>query len=103
MAAAEPIVLIAGNDVVAGTGGHPSYVRAHARAARRAGFAPQLFSLSRADGTVETDYGTVHQVGVRVGFERGPCSATAITSWSGGTPSWRAPWRLSSGRTVRSA
>jgi len=72
MAAAEPIVLIAGNDVVAGTGGHPSYVRAHARAARRAGFAPQLFSLSRADGTVETDYGTVHQVGVRVGFERWP-------------------------------
>ena len=69
---AEPIVLIAGNDVVAGTGGHPSYVRAHARAARRAGFAPQLFSLSRADGTVETDYGTVHQVGVRVGFERWP-------------------------------
>ena len=39
MVTAEPIVLIAGNDVVAGTGGHPSYVRAHARAARRAGFA----------------------------------------------------------------
>jgi len=72
MAAAEPIVLIAGNDVVAGTGGHPSYVRAHGWAARRAGFAPHLFSLSRADGTVETEYGTVHQIGVRVGLERWP-------------------------------
>ena len=72
MVTAEPIVLIAGNDVVAGTGGHPSYVRAHARAARRAGFAPHLFSLSRAGGTVETEYGTVHQIGVRVGLERWP-------------------------------
>jgi glycosyltransferase involved in cell wall biosynthesis len=72
MTTAEPIVLIAGNDVVAGAGGHPSYVRAHGWAARRAGFAPHLFSLSRTDGTLETEYGTVHQVGVRVGLERWP-------------------------------
>ena len=69
---AEPIVLVAGNDIVGGTGGHPSYVRAHGWAARRAGFEPHIFALSRSDGTVETDFGTVHQVGVRLGLERWP-------------------------------
>jgi glycosyltransferase involved in cell wall biosynthesis len=69
---AEPVVLVAGNDILAGTGGHPSYVRAHGWAARRAGFEPHLFALSPSGGTVETDFGAVHRVGVRLGLERWP-------------------------------
>jgi hypothetical protein len=62
---AEPIVVVAGNDIVEGTGGHPRYMRAHARAARCAGFEPHLFSLGRSDGTVG-DFGTVHRVRARL-------------------------------------
>ena len=45
-------------------GGHPTYVRAHARAARRAGFQPHLFAFGRHDETVETEFGIVHYVPV---------------------------------------
>jgi glycosyltransferase involved in cell wall biosynthesis len=68
----EPIVLVAGNNILEITGGHPSYVRAHAWAARRAGFDPHLFTLARAAGTVEAPFGTVHRSRVRVGIERWP-------------------------------
>jgi glycosyltransferase involved in cell wall biosynthesis len=69
---AEPIVFVAGNNILEVTGGHPSYVRAHARAARRAGFEPHLFTLARTGGTVEADFGTVHRSPVRLGIERWP-------------------------------
>jgi glycosyltransferase involved in cell wall biosynthesis len=69
---AEPIVLVAGNDILQGTGGHPGYVRAHAWAAQRAGFEPHVFSLSRSRGTVETDFGIVHRIPVRLGLEGWP-------------------------------
>jgi glycosyltransferase involved in cell wall biosynthesis len=68
-----PVVLVAGNDVLDAAGGHPGYVRAHGWAARRAGFEPHVFALSsRAGGTVEAGFGTVHRVRVRLGLERLP-------------------------------
>jgi hypothetical protein len=69
---AEPIVFIAGNDLVGATGGHASYVRAHAWAARRAGFEPHLFALSRVADRVDADFGTIHRVPVRVPLEQLP-------------------------------
>jgi glycosyltransferase involved in cell wall biosynthesis len=57
------IVLVAGrNPLEELAGGHSSYVRVHARAWLRAGFAPQVFCVSRQAGPVETDFGVVHRV-----------------------------------------
>ncbi len=68
----EAIVLVAGNDILESTGGHPSYVRAHAWAARKAGFQPHLFSLSRFNDVVETEFGAVHRVPVRINADKVP-------------------------------
>ncbi len=43
-------------------GGHSSYVRAHARAALRAGFRPHVFCASFETRIVETDFGMVHRI-----------------------------------------
>jgi len=60
---ARPIVLVAGKDPLEEiSGGHSPYVRAHARAAMRAGFTPHLFCVSRRGGIVETEYGVVHRI-----------------------------------------
>ncbi|MFW5871210.1 MAG: glycosyltransferase family 4 protein [Verrucomicrobiota bacterium] len=57
------LVYVAGKDPLAEvSGGHSSYVRAHARAARHTGFNPRIFCLSSEEGTVETDYGRVHRI-----------------------------------------
>jgi glycosyltransferase involved in cell wall biosynthesis len=69
---AEPIVLVAGNEILDGTGGHPSYVRAHGFAARAAGFEPHVFALSQAAGTVEAAFGIVHRCPVRLRLEQLP-------------------------------
>ncbi|MFL5828682.1 MAG: glycosyltransferase family 4 protein [Solirubrobacteraceae bacterium] len=58
------LVLISGRDVLGTAGGHPSYVRAHALAALRAGLEPHVVCLARRGGVVETDFGIVHRVGV---------------------------------------
>jgi glycosyltransferase involved in cell wall biosynthesis len=54
------LIIVAGKDPLEERGGHSSYVRAHARAAIRAGFEPHLFCTSHRSGRVETDYGVVH-------------------------------------------
>jgi glycosyltransferase involved in cell wall biosynthesis len=54
--------MVAGGDPIESLGGHSTYVRAHARAACRMGFAPHLFCVSRREGRVETDFGIVHLV-----------------------------------------
>jgi len=60
---AKEIVFVVGkNPLEEVGGGHSSYVRAHARAAIRAGFLPHLFCVGRTDGTSETDYGIIHQM-----------------------------------------
>jgi glycosyltransferase involved in cell wall biosynthesis len=58
----QPIVMVAGRDPTLLGGGHPSYVIAHALAAARAGFAPQVFCASDRSEVVQTDFGTLHRV-----------------------------------------
>ncbi|MGE0129562.1 MAG: glycosyltransferase [Blastocatellales bacterium] len=58
----KPVVFITGRDPSQGKGGGSSYVRAHMRAALRAGFEPHVFCLNEHDGVVEEDFGFVHRV-----------------------------------------
>ena len=58
----RPVILIAGRDPIVERGGHSTYVRAHARAAMRAGFEPHLFCASYESGKIQTDYGTLYRV-----------------------------------------
>jgi glycosyltransferase involved in cell wall biosynthesis len=62
----RPIVMIAGRDVSQPGGGHPSYVIAHALAARAAGFSPQIFVASGSSEIMPMEYGTLHRVAARV-------------------------------------
>src|SRR5712691_5937869 len=64
------VLLVAGTDVLTGTGGHVAYVRAHAWAARRAGFEPHIVCLGRPGGRIETDFGVVHRAPLRWNFDR---------------------------------
>jgi hypothetical protein len=68
----EAIVLVAGNNILESRGGHPTYVRAHARAALMAGFQPHLFSLGRFNDVLETEFGTVHRVPVSIDADKVP-------------------------------
>jgi glycosyltransferase involved in cell wall biosynthesis len=61
--ARRPLVLISGKDVLLGVGGQESYVRAHALAAARAGFAPHVFYLGARSAVHITEFGAVHAVG----------------------------------------
>jgi len=57
------VVFVAGKDPLEETGGgHSTLLRAHGRAALRAGFVPHLFGVGRSVGVVETDYGVVHRL-----------------------------------------
>lgn len=56
-----PISYVSGKDPIAEIGGHSSYVRAHARAAIRAGYEPHLFCVAERSSVVETDFGVVHR------------------------------------------
>jgi len=56
------VVLVAGKDPLWEVGGHSGFVRAHARAAVRAGFEPHLFAVSERTRAVSTAYGVVHLV-----------------------------------------
>ena len=59
---AKPVVLIAGKDPFEKTGGHGTYVRAHALAAAEVGFAPHVFCAARRASVVDTDFGVLHRV-----------------------------------------
>jgi glycosyltransferase involved in cell wall biosynthesis len=59
-----PVVLI-GLDPGRYMTGHVSYLVAHALAARRAGFAPQLFCAASEDGSEDTRFGTIHRVATK--------------------------------------
>ncbi len=56
------VVFITARDLRQALGGHSSYVRAHARAALRAGFEPRIFCPSSETGMAETEFGIVHLV-----------------------------------------
>jgi glycosyltransferase involved in cell wall biosynthesis len=56
------VALVAGKDPLAELGGgHSSYVRAHARAALAAGYAPHLFAVGWERDEVETGFGMLHR------------------------------------------
>jgi glycosyltransferase involved in cell wall biosynthesis len=59
---AKTLAVIAGKDPLEILGGHSSYVRAHAKAALRAGFEPHVFCASDRPGVLETDFGVLHRV-----------------------------------------
>ncbi|HUG36059.1 MAG TPA: glycosyltransferase family 4 protein [Candidatus Limnocylindrales bacterium] len=61
---AAPVVFVTGVDPGLGVGGHSNYLRAHARAARRAGFEPHIVCLSAQAGTTRAPFGTVHHAQV---------------------------------------
>src|SRR5262245_10819310 len=58
----KEIVFITGRDPSQGKGGGSSYVRAHARAALRAGFEPHIFCVEERDEVAEEDFGFIHRV-----------------------------------------
>jgi glycosyltransferase involved in cell wall biosynthesis len=58
----QAVVMVAGADPLTGVGGDASYIRAHARAARRASFAPHIFCVSPREAVVEAEFGTVYRV-----------------------------------------
>lgn len=62
MESAPPIALMSGKDVLHGVGGHETYVRAHAMAAKRLGLDPHVFCVGPRSRTTITDYATVHHV-----------------------------------------
>ena len=56
------VVFVAGRDPRSEPGGgHSSYVRAHARAALRAGYTPHLVCVGATPEISETDYGVIHR------------------------------------------
>jgi hypothetical protein len=58
----KAFAMIAGKDPLEKLGGHSTYVRAHARAAIRAGFEPHISCASDRAGVFETDCGVLHRV-----------------------------------------
>lgn len=59
----KPVILVCGKDPVREAGvGHTTYVRAHARAALRAGYQPHLLVVSPSAEVVESEFGTIHRV-----------------------------------------
>ncbi len=56
------VVFISGKDPSIALGGGASYVRAHAIAAREAGFAPHIFCPSSRSDSTESDFGVIHRI-----------------------------------------
>jgi len=57
------LLFVAGKDPLLEIGGgHSSFVRAHARAALRAGFEPEIFCASPEAGLVRTEFGRVRRI-----------------------------------------
>ena len=59
---ARQVIFVAARNPNTPGGGYDTYVRAHARAAVRAGFEPHIFCRGSPPGVQETDFGIVHQV-----------------------------------------
>ena len=59
--AGKAVVLVAGKDPLVSIGGHGTYVRAHARALRGAGFEPHIFSVHGRVTTCRPTSGCIHR------------------------------------------
>ncbi len=59
----QPVIIISGKDPVREAGvGHTTYIRAHALAARKAGYHPHLLVVSPEGGVIESEFGSIHRV-----------------------------------------
>lgn len=56
------LVMVSGKDITQGNGGHSAYVRAYARAARAAGYDPEVFCIGNRRGPETSEYGRIHWV-----------------------------------------
>ncbi len=83
----KPIVFVTGVNPTRGKGGGSAYVRAHMRAAARAGYDPHLFCLDTASGTSTESFGTVHRIVPAFPF-RGALAAMAAGKRRGFLGHW---------------
>lgn len=60
------VLFVTGRDPTEGQGGGSNYCRAHARAAREAGYETHVFCLGETNAVIETDFARVHRVATRV-------------------------------------
>ena len=85
-----PVVFVTGWNPTRGKGGGSSYVRAHMRAALRAGYEPHVFCMDARNGTSEEDFGAVHRVVPALPFRRTLAAAASgkaqgfLGHWFGG-------------------
>lgn len=75
------VVFIAGKDPSIALGGHVSYVRAHAMAAREAGFVPHIFCPSSRSDSTESDFGVVHRIRTAVVQAANPYFHKSFLPW----------------------
>jgi glycosyltransferase involved in cell wall biosynthesis len=84
------VVFVTGRNPTRGKGGGTCYVRAHMRAAQRAGYAPHVFCLDAENGVSEEDFGVVHRVVPPPLFRRALAASVAgkpppfLAHWLGG-------------------
>lgn len=74
-----PVVFVTGWNPARGKGGGSAYVRAHMRAALRAGYEPHVFCIDAENGTSEESFGAVHRVLPARPFRRVLATAAAGT------------------------
>ncbi len=72
-----PVVFVTGWNPTHGKGGGSAYVRAHMRAAMRAGYEPHVFCLDAGSGTREESFGAIHRVVPAPPFRRALAAAAA--------------------------
>ena len=70
-----PVVFITGWNPTHGKGGGSAYVRAHMRAALRAGYEPHIFCTDSESGEKDESFGTVHRVAPGRPFRRALAAA----------------------------
>ncbi len=73
----KAVVFATGWNPARGKGGGSGYVRAHMRAAARAGYEPHAFCIDAARGTSEESFGVVHRVEPAPLFRRALAAAAA--------------------------
>lgn len=86
----KAVVFVTGWNPTRGKGGGSAYVRAHMRAALRAGYEPHVFCIDGRNGTSEESFGAVHHVVPARPFRRALAAAAAgkpqgfLGHWFGG-------------------
>ena len=85
------VVLVPGKNILTEAGGHATYSRAMALAARRAGFTPHLFCLGPREEVIETELG---RAGSSATDRARGCGADSSRSTRGPSDAdWMSSWR----------